>query len=322
MRRFKTILTAVFAMSFCIWNSASATDSEQFRAILELQSKIEAVVSANMESCVAVSDGVGFGSGVVVSQDGLILTAGHVMSTNNEYEIIFPSGRTARAIPLGRNLNIDAGMVQIIDKGTWPAAKLASKSPQLGDWTVNLGHSGGFELGRKPPVRTGRYIRKRGHQLVTDAVLIGGDSGGPLFNLDGEVIGIHSSIGDSVAENRHVDIAEFRHSWDRMRRNETWGQLPVLGAKPPKNFKRAKIGVTVDRKSPIARISKVRGGSPADLVGIQANDIVTEFDGEQIVGPIQLIEKIKQKEPGDICSITVDRGGQLFRFMIHLKRFD
>ena len=181
------------------------------------------------------------------------------------------------------------------------------------------GRAGGWEAGRKPPVRSGRYLRRRGNQLVTDAVLIGGDSGGPLFNLQGELVGIHSSIGDSIAENRHVDISVFKQHWTRMKRGESWGALALLG-RPEKIVRRAKIGVTVDRKFDHAKVLKVRPGSPADLVGVQVGDVVVEFDGERIASSTQLIEKIKQKEPGDVCSISVDRDGVTHRYMIPLKR--
>jgi serine protease Do len=309
------LLVVVLAHSHCtgVW----ANDNDSLTAIKALESRIEAVVSANMESCVSISDGIGFGSGVVVREDGLILTAGHVMSTDREYEVIFPSGRTVRARPLGKNLDIDAGMIKIIDPGPWPAVKLAEVPLHLGDWTVSLGHSGGFELGRKPPVRTGRLLRWRGHQLVTDAVLIGGDSGGPLFNLNGELIGIHSSIGDSVAENRHVDVAMFKRDWDRLERGDVWGQLPELG-KSSKPVNQARIGVTVDRQFDNAKILQVHPGSPAETIGIKVNDIVTEFDGERITSSLQLISRIKQKSPGDVCAIVVNRNGAAIRFDIQL----
>ena len=200
------------------------------------------------------------------------------------------------------------------------SGKIGQGTPiQLGDWTVSLGHSGGFELGRKPPVRTGRFLRRRGHQLVTDAVLIGGDSGGPLFNLDGELIAIHSSIGDSIAENRHVDIALFKRDWDRLERGETWGRLPELG-KSSRPVNRARIGVTVDRKLDNAKILLVHPGSAADIVGIEVDDIVIEFDGERISTSVQLISKIKRKSPGDVCSITVNRNGAILPFRIELEQ--
>jgi serine protease Do len=95
--------------------------------------------------------------------------------------------------------------------------------------------------------------------IVTDAVLIGGDSGGPLFDTEGKLIGIHSSIGEVIAENRHVSIDLYRRDWDRLSRGERWGQLPDLPGDidkhlPPdgqksesKQTQRAKLGVKVDQ---------------------------------------------------------------------------
>ena len=308
----------------CLWcglvvSPVRAQSNNTVRQLLEVQQQVQDVVSRNMNSVVSVSDGVGFGSGVVVSEDGLILTAGHVMSTRKEYEVLFPNGQTARARPLGKNLNVDAGMIQIIEPGPWPAVKISQQPVELGDWVVNIGHSGGFELGRKPPVRAGKYIRRRNHQLVTDAVLIGGDSGGPLFNLKGELVAIHSSIGDSIAENRHVDIAFFRQHWDRMKSGDSWGSLPALGGAGKSVKNKARMGVTVDRKNNNARILKVRPGSPADQVGIQEGDVVIEFDGAPIKNSTQLIDKIKAKRPGDQCMVTVNRNGGVYRFLINLR---
>ncbi len=290
----------------------------QLEQLRELQTKVSQIVANNIETCVAVSDGVGFGSGVVVSEDGLVLTAGHVVAGNGEYEVIFPSGKVARAIPLGRNLDIDAGMVQIIDPGPWPFAELSDRVPEPGDWMIGLGHSGGYESGRLPPVRTGRYLRKRGYQMVTDAVLIGGDSGGPLFDTDGKVAGIHSSIGDNVAENRHVFISGFRQNWDRMFRGDHWGQLPEL-TDLGDAVKKPVIGITVDRQLDEARILRVKPESPASRSGLQIGDVIIEFNGDRVQGAGQLIELIGQREPGDSVPVIFDRGGSQFKTVIDIE---
>ncbi|HMP80095.1 MAG TPA: serine protease, partial [Pirellulaceae bacterium] len=163
------------------------TALEQLR---EVQSKVQRVVQDTLPACVAISDGIGFGSGVVVNSSGHILTAGHVVNTGTQkLDVYFPDGRIVRARLLGYNLNVDAAMIQIIDPGPWPHVPVATSTEHLqsGDWLVSLGHSGGYEVGRNPPVRSGRLLERRGHQLVTDAVLIGGDSGGPLFDLNGQL---------------------------------------------------------------------------------------------------------------------------------------
>ncbi len=311
-------------VSVSAFNSDPKNDLEKMR---EIERKVQNTVAKNMESCVAITDGVGFGSGVVVSDDGLILTAGHVMgegAEGREYEVIFASGRTAKARGLGKNLNIDAGMIQLIGPGPWPSVEIAEFDAKVSDWVVNLGHSGGFELGRKPPVRTGRVLDIRGEQIVTDAVLIGGDSGGPLFNLDAELVGIHSSIGDTVAENRHVSISTFKQHWDRMKRGESWGALPDLSGRkndnqlqPPK--KRAKLGVVVDRAAEgVARVAEVRENSPAARVGIKAGDIVKIFEGQAVNSAQHLIDLVKTKSVGDSVSLTILREGRELNYQIIL----
>ncbi len=313
----QTLLSVMFVVA-C---SANLIAQQSIDELTKIQSKVQKVVDANMESCVAISDRLGFGSGVIVNSDGLILTAGHVVSSRQRLEVIFPSGRRARARALGRNLSVDAGMVQIIDPGPWPAVELADDPPERGDWVVSLGHSGGFELGRKPPVRTGRILGNRKGQYVTDAVLIGGDSGGPLFNLDGQLIAIHSSIGDSIAQNRHVPLETFRQHWDRMYEGEIWGTLPELvDNDEPRNDRaaRPRMGVTVSRSNQGAVVNEVHPNGPAQRAGIKRGDRITRFGGEQIVTADQLIDLIATKEVGQTFDVEFRRNRVNYKVQVRL----
>lgn len=297
-----------------------ASDNLHVRELLDVQRQVSSVVTRNMNACVAVTDGVGFGSGVIVSPDGLVLTAGHVMAeSDGKYEIILPTGRTVEAKPLGKNLNVDSGMVQIIEPGPWPYVEVGeARTHRRGEWVVSLGHSGGFELGRLPPVRSGRILSQEGHQILTDAVLIGGDSGGPLFDLEGKLIAIHSSIGDSIAENRHVSIATFHRDWDRLAAGQSWGELPELN-EPGDSKRPGKMGVQVDRAAPKARIRSVNPGSPAAETGLRPDDIVIEFDGAVIRNGTHLIEVVRTKSAGEVCPISILRNGKIIAFEIQLR---
>ncbi len=283
-----------------------------------IQAAIQSVAKKNTDACVGIDDGFGVGSGVIVSRDGLILTAAHVMSTDKPlYEIFFSDGTTAMARRLGRNLDVDAGMLQLEGSRDWPYVELgASDTLNKGDWVVSLGHSGGFELGRKPPVRSGRFLSRKGHQIVTDAVLIGGDSGGPLFDLEGRLIAIHSSIGDSVSINRHSKIEQFKSDWDRLRRGETWGELSDLAVEPPVG--KAKMGVKLDLNSPRAKIKLIKPQSAAAKIGLAPNDIVIGLDGEIITDAQHLIRAVKRHVPGETCFLTVLRDEQTLQFEIRL----
>lgn len=312
-------LVVVFlATSF---SPCQASANDEVQRLKKIQAKIQNVVAQVMPACVAISDGLGAGSGVIVSADGLILTAGHVITESEIYEIVLPSGKTVKARALGKDLDIDAGMLQIIGPKPegLPYASIESKSRlETGQWVVSLGHSGGFEIGRTPPVRTGRVLRTSKDQVITDAVLIGGDSGGPLFNLDGKLIGIHSSIGDTVAENRHVTMPAFARGWDRMKAGETWGALPQLEAPIPTK-RRGVIGVRVDLNAKDCRVRVVNPGSTAAEAGILPGDVVVEFENTQIIDGRHLIQVIKQFSAGDICALTIFRDSKKLEFEVQLR---
>jgi len=314
------------AISICfIWSVVSfypafaLAQQSPLQQLTQIEASIQRVAKQNMDACVAIFDGSGIGSGVIVSPDGLVLTAGHVMSTDlPEYEVYLANGKSAMARRLGRNLDVDSGMIQLRGNN-WPHVKLGSSDAmKRGDWVVSLGHSGGFELGRKPPVRSGRLLEVKGHQLITDAVLIGGDSGGPLFNLDGELVGIHSSIGDAVSQNRHARIEEFEQDWDRLKGGESWGKLPELVAKEIPVGK-AKLGVTLDLKADRAKINFVKRGSPAARIGLRPNDVVIQFDGEIITDGRHLIRAVQKHVPAETCFIKIDRQDEILNLEVRLR---
>ena len=170
------------------------------------------------------------GSGVVVSKDGLILTAGHVVRGSDEMTVIFPNGKQAQGKVLGANYTRDIAMVQITDpKPTfgWPHTSVGKAHKiTTGDLVIALGHAGGYDPVRTPPVRFGRMIARGLDQFIsTDCTLIGGDSGGPLFDLRGNIVGIHSSIGELLSSNNHASIEGILEDWDKLKKGDTWGTL-------------------------------------------------------------------------------------------------
>lgn len=316
-------------------NSELRSEDPTLSSLLTIQNSIRNVVDRNLPAVISISDGAGFGSGVIVSPEGLILTAGHVVNTGaSQFEIFFPGGQTATARLLGYNLNVDAAMLKLEGSGPWPFVELGQQaSLKRGDWVVCLGHSGGYELGRKPPVRTGRVLDFREEMVVTDAVLIGGDSGGPLFDIDGKLIGIHSSIGEVIAENRHVSIDLYRRDWDRMARGDRWGQLPDLPGDidkhlppdgqqtEPRQTQRAKLGVKVDQAAANAVVSEVTPGSPAERIGLKRGDVIESFGGVKVDSGNQLIELVRQRRVGESVRIQVRRGQSLFQLEVILDQF-
>ncbi len=188
-------------------------------SVAELRSierHIKSLAARLSPSVVAVGVGSGNGSGVVISADGLVLSAGHVCGRpGRSVRFTFPDGKTARGKTLGVDDERDTGLMKITDRGPWPHAEPGDlQQARAGDWVLALGHPGGFDPKRSLVVRSGRVIRLTGDGLQTDCTISPGDSGGPLFDMHGRVIGIHNAISTSVAENYHVAITEFYDTWE------------------------------------------------------------------------------------------------------------
>jgi len=173
---------------------------------------------------VGVRVGSNSGSGVIVSEDGLVLTAGHVVGKpGQEVVFMFADGKTAKGKTLGLYGNADAGMMRITDPGKWPyLPRGQSRGLHVGAWCLALGHPLGFMKDRPPVVRLGRILRLSDNVIQTDCALVGGDSGGPLFDLEGRIIGIHSRIGMAMDINIHVPIDVFADNWERLLKGEQW----------------------------------------------------------------------------------------------------
>ncbi|MEL7087146.1 MAG: trypsin-like peptidase domain-containing protein, partial [Planctomycetota bacterium] len=207
---------------------------ETLEQLRDLETRVQAVVARAAPATVALNvAGRGSGSGVIVTPDGFILTAGHVIGPPGRLiQVRFPDGSAAPARTLGHDRGNDAGMAKLEGDGPWPFVPMATPgSLEHGDWTVALGHPGGFDEARPVVARLGRALKIGRQSLKTDNALIGGDSGGPLFNLRGQVVAIHSRIGRQARVNVHVPVGNFRETWAQLAEGVVWGkqQYPLLG---------------------------------------------------------------------------------------------
>lgn len=158
-------------------------------------------------------------SGVVVDADGHILTAAHAIKPNNLYLVTFPDGRKCTAKGLGVIHSLDAAMMVITDKGKWPFAKMGWTS--LLDTNVpclSISYPGSLTA-KKPTIRLGYVanVKYAGEFMRTTCLMEPGDSGGPLFDLKGRVIGIHSRVSIRLDENLEVPIDNFRKYWTALK---------------------------------------------------------------------------------------------------------
>jgi len=260
--------------------------------------------------CLVSMDGRGSGSGVVVSEDGLILTAAHVTSSMpNGVIVIFPDGTRKAGEILGADYDRDASMVQITDEGKYPFVLTGqSNGLQRNQWTVALGHSGGFDPTRKPPVRLGRVLANTDF-VVTDTAVVGGDSGGPLFDVEGRVIGIHSNIGMTLSENRHVPIQVYLSQWEKLKEGKTSGRRFNSNPQPVQSPDRPMLGVQLGAGEGGVLVTEVVPNSPAEKAGLKGGDLIIKVNGKDVSEPDGLIRLVGEFKAGDEISFVFRRNG-------------
>jgi len=219
---------------------------ESIEDLKAIQKQTKLVLDKVVPATVGLRIGSAAGSGVIVNEEGIVLTAGHVSgAADRPVEILLHDGRRLKGKTLGGNNGIDSGMVKITDKVPFSWVEMGdSGKVKEGQWCIAVGHPGGFKSGRSPVVRVGRVQNITSNLIRTDCTLVGGDSGGPLFDMNGKVIGIHSRIGVGIADNVHVPVDTYRETWGKLAKGEVWGgrfELPFSRGGRPRPANRKNI---------------------------------------------------------------------------------
>jgi len=319
------------------WDAARTTSPETVEELKALQERVKQVVDKVTPTTVGLLVGMGAGSGVIVSEDGLVLTAAHVIGSKpgTDVRVILPDGTPVRGKTLGVNPKIDSGMLRITDKppksaswpgaseGKWPAAEIGTlprfepdpndtgkkRLANVGQWVVALGHPGGPKRERRPPVRVGRFTQynKSDSTLRTDCTLVGGDSGGPLFDLTGKVVGIHSRIGLFLEFNMHVPTEAFRDEWDKLAIGKVIGKPATV-----------ELGLTLDDEAEAPTVKAVAEGGPAATAGLKPGDVITKFQGERVHTADDLMQMLPGFSPNESVTIEVQRGDEVVTLKMKL----
>lgn len=266
-----------------------------------MQRHVEALIKRLEPSVVAVEIGQASGSGVIISADGIVLTAGHVAGKpNRDVRFTFPDGKTARGKTLGADSESDAGLMQITDRGPWPHVEVGELGQtRVGDWVLAMGHPGGFDLQRSLVVRLGRLIRLDAGALQSDCTISGGDSGGPLFDMYGRVIGIHSFISGSMTENFHVPITKFFEGWDRLVKGESGSDSMARS--------RAYVGANSVDDAKGCRVDAVEKDGPAFKAGLKVGDLVLKVNDREIRAAATFRRWVSEAEPGETLTLEIQR---------------
>jgi len=280
---------------------------ESIQDLQAIEAHVKTVVAKVMPAVVNVKpqNGSGQGSGVVITEDGYVLTAAHVIPTPDKvYTITFPDGKQVKAKSLGSLEKPDSGLLKITDEGKYAFCEMGISSQlKKGQWCIAIGHPGGFKSGRTPPVRLGRVVSPPGAWITTEAILVAGDSGGPLFDMYGKVIGIHSRIGGPLTANMHVPVDVYRTDWDKM-------------TNP------ARLGVVADPdlEGKGIKVATVVAGSPAEKAGLKVDDVITTINAKSVANIGELRAEIQKRKVGDEVTLEVRRGAETLRLEVVLDK--
>jgi len=310
------------------WDIARITSPESVAEMKALQTLVKQVNKQSLSTTVGLLIGNAAGSGVIVSEDGLVLTAAHVVGKPRQPVIfVLSDGTFVKGESLGINRLADSGMARIIDpppknatwpgakEGKWPVAEMGkSAALKQYQWVVSMGHPGGPKQDRPPPVRTGRLNTKNEDVgkialLMTDCTLVSGDSGGPLFDLSGKVIGIHSQINLFLIEsNMHVPIDKFRAEWDRLIRGDSIGKKSdaILGIKFDDKTKNGAV---------VAELIETSAAAKADLA---VGDVILKFNGNVVKAATDIPEILSSYEPDEKVKLVIRRGEETLGVEIKL----
>ena len=264
----------------------------------------------------------GAGSGFIIDADGSILTNNHVIDRAERIIVKLSDGRSLRARVVGADPDTDIALIKVDGQTELPVAPLGDSSTlRMGEWVCAIGNPLGYEhsvtvgvvsfLGRK------LFDRSLDNYIQTDAAINFGNSGGPLINARGEVIGINaaissraSSIGFAVPINGASAILPQLRAKGRVAR----GYIGVgLRDVDPELERSLKLSVSHG-----ALVQEVTSGSPADRAGIRPYDVIVALDDTAIANDDDLIREISARAPGSPAKLRVVRDGHDQAIMVKL----
>jgi len=255
----------------------------------------------------------GAGSGFIIDADGSILTNHHVVDRAERIIVKLSDGRTLRARLIGSDPDTDIALIKVDGQTGLPVAPLGDSSTlRMGEWVCAIGNPLGYEhsvtvgvvsfLGRK------LFDMSLDNYIQTDAAINFGNSGGPLINSRGEVIGINAAISSrasSIGFAVPINGASAVLPQLRARGHVTRGYMGVGLRDVDADLERS-LKLTVDHG---ALVQDITSGSPADRAGVRPYDVITSLDDLAIANDDDLIREIASRAPGSAARLRLLRDG-------------
>ncbi len=259
---------------------------------------------------------ISLGSGFFISEDGYVVTNNHVVDGANEFTVIMNDGTEYPAKLIGKDDKTDLALIKVDGDHTFTYVKFAEGDVRVGDWVVAVGNP--FGLGGTV---TAGIVSGRGRQigegpyddfLQIDAAVNRGNSGGPAFNLQGEVVGVNTAIFSPTGGN--VGIAFAIPS--------STAESVIASLKDHGSVVRGWLGVQIQSITPDlanglalneahgALVSDPQPGSPAEKAGLRSGDAITAVDGKPVNDARDLAVKIAGYQPNTEVKLTLWRDGK------------
>ena len=261
------------------------------------------------------------GSGVIVTNEGHIITNNHVVDQVDEIEVQLSDGRTKKARLVGADSQVDLAVLKIDDPGVKPLKLADSDMVQAGDFVLAIGNPFGFEetvtdgiiSSKGRPNRTDAF----GDLLQTDAAINPGNSGGPLINLRGEVVGINTAIISRSGGSQGIGFANPSNTV-RTALESLVKQVRII---------RGYLGIQTRALQPGQNnansegviVNEVMPGSPAAQAQLQRGDIIRRFDGHDVKNINVLRSLVAQTELNKKVELEIMREGKALKVATQIK---
>ena len=304
--------------------NATAAASSSSSSVAEIYKRSAAAVveitvgSAGQSSPFGGGSQQSQGSGFVYDTEGRVITNQHVVDGAESISVTFANGTSYPAKLVGSDASTDLAVIDVDAPASVlkPLDLADSSAVEVGDGVVAIGSPFGLEQ----TVTTGivsalrRQITAPNNFAIddaiqTDAAINHGNSGGPLLDLDGKVIGVNSQIESQSGGNDGVGFAVPSNTVGKIA-----DALIADGS-----VEHAYLGVaTEDAAGGGANLSEVRSGTPAARAGLESGDVVTKLDGQSVESADELRRLVDARSPGDEVELTVERGGETLNVKVTL----